>query len=108
MYAATVRTSCGLQFVGVGWDENLEGAQRFATLGQRDDAMYTAMGETVGFLESIGNAKIEARVRQLATALRTGILASVESAELVTPDDPALNGGVVVFSVAGMGSRSRL
>ena len=87
--------------VGVGWDENLEGAQRFATLGQRDDAMYTAMGETVGFLESIGNAKIEARVRQLATALRTGILASVEGAELVTPDDPALNGGVVVFSVAG-------
>jgi len=87
--------------VGVGWSEELEGAGRFATLGQRDDAMYASMIEAVGFLESVGNARIEARVRSLAASLKSGILTSVKGAKLITPEDEALSGGVVVFSVAG-------
>lgn len=86
--------------VGVGWSEHLEGARRFGTLGQRDDAMYTAMGQTIDFLESIGNTRIESRVRSLASALKKGLLASVDGAVLVTPAEEALSGGVVVFSVA--------
>lgn len=87
--------------VGVGWADDLGGARRFATLGQRDDAMYTAMGEAVAFLESIGNGRIETRVRSLAASLKDGILTSVNGAELITPQDEQLSGGVVVFSVAG-------
>ena len=87
--------------VGVGWSDDLEGAQRFATLGQRDDAMYTAMGEAVAFLESIGNERIETRVRSLAASLKDGILTSLNGAALITPQDEQLSGGVVVFTVAG-------
>ena len=63
--------------------------------------MYTAIGETLSFLNSIGNARIETRVRSLAASLKTGITASVEGAELVTPEDPEMSGGVVVFTVDG-------
>ena len=87
--------------VGVGWSEELEGARRFATLGQRDDAMYASVIEAVNFLESVGNARIEARVRSLSASLKSGILASVEGADLITPNNETLSGGVVVFSVAG-------
>ena len=87
--------------VGVGWSEELQGARRFSTLGQRDDAMCVAMGRATDFLESIGNARIEQRVRKLASALKSGITASLDRAQLVTPADEHLSGGVVVFTVEG-------
>ncbi len=89
--------------VGVGWEEAQDqGAGRFGTLGQRDDAMLAAMGRTVEFLEIIGNANIDARVRLLANTLKEGVRTHVPGAQLLTPIDPALSGGVVLFTVRGM------
>ncbi len=85
--------------VGMGWTEDLVGAPRFSTLGQRDDAMCAAMGRAVEFLESIGNDRIERRVRTLASALKAGIAERVPGATLVTPVSQDLSGGVVVFTV---------
>jgi len=89
--------------VGVGWEAARErGARKFGTLGQRDDAMLAAVGQTVAFLETLGNARIEARVRALAAALKEKIREHVPQAVFRTPLDPALSGGVVVFNLPGV------
>ena len=88
--------------VGMGWNEDLGGSERFASLGQRDDAMYAAMGRTVDFLEIIGNAAIEKRVRALATALKRGIRDRIPGAQFLTPLEESLSGGVVIFSLPGV------
>ena len=86
--------------VGVGWERASEqGARKFGTMGQRDDAMLAAVGKTVAFLETIGNARIEARVRALAAALKTRVREQLPQAEFVTPLDPELSGGVVIFNL---------
>lgn len=64
--------------------------------------MLAAMGRTVEFLEIIGNANIDARVRLLANTLKEGVRTRVPGAQLLTPIDPALSGGVVLFTVRGM------
>ena len=71
-------------------------------MGQRDDAMVASVGKTVEFLETIGNERIEERVRQLATALKEGIQAAVPSAEFHTPFDSAMSGGVIVVGLPGV------
>ena len=63
--------------VGVGWGNKVEtsarGARKFETLGQRDDGAVSAMGTTVDFLNVIGAARVEARILELAAALKEGI-----------------------------------
>lgn len=89
--------------VGVGWEDvQDQGARRFGALGQRDDAMLAAMGRTVEFLEIIGNTTIDARVRLLANTLKEEVRTHVPGVQLLTPMDPALSGGVVLFAVLGM------
>lgn len=91
--------------VAPGWGNDAEpdvpGARKFESLGQRDDACLAAVGTTVDFQRSIGVDRVEARVMELATALKEGI-ASL-GIPLLTPMDPALSGGVCIVPVAGDG-----
>jgi len=88
--------------VAPGWgddvDPDVEGARKFESLGQRDDACLAAIGTTVDFHNAIGAARVEARVRELATNLKSG-LADL-GLTLVTPRSPALSGGVCIIEVA--------
>jgi selenocysteine lyase/cysteine desulfurase len=91
--------------VGVGWGNKAEtaakGARKFETLGQRDDAAVSAMGTTVDFLNLIGSARIEARIRELATVLREGAR-KIPGARLITSDKPELSAGVFVIRFDGI------
>ncbi|MCE2539942.1 MAG: aminotransferase V, partial [Acidobacteria bacterium] len=74
-----------------------KGARKFESLGQRDDAALAAVGTTVAFHDRLGMKKIEARVVELATMLKSGLTDA--GFELVTPLDPALSGGVAIAAV---------
>ena len=91
--------------VGVGWGNRVEtsakGARKFETLGQRDDAAVSAMGTTVDFLNLIGLARIEARIRELATALKEGA-SKIPGAKLMTSANPELSAGVCVIKFEGI------
>jgi selenocysteine lyase/cysteine desulfurase len=84
--------------VAPGWGDDVDpdpvGARKFESLGQRDDAALTAVGTTAEFHHAIGAERVEARVRQLANALKAGL--SELGLELVTPVDPDLSGGVCI------------
>jgi selenocysteine lyase/cysteine desulfurase len=94
--------------VAPGWGNKVEteakGARKFETLGQRDDACLAAVGTTVDFHRLIGQARIEARVLELAAALKDG-LAKIPGVTLVTSRDPALSAGVVVARFASADAR---
>lgn len=84
--------------VGTGWAGAVEGgARKFENLGQRDDAAVAAVGTTVEFHETVGTARVEARVRELAAVLKTSIAERLPGTTFLTPLDPALSAGVVVF-----------
>ena len=89
--------------VAPGWGRDAEpdvvGARKFESLGQRDDACVAAIGTTVDFHRAIGGSRIEARVFELATALKNGI--ANLGIPLITPMDPDLSGGIVIVEVAG-------
>ncbi len=92
--------------VGVGWEQAREkGARKFGTLGQRDDATVAAMGKAVAFHNSIGRERVEARVRELAAALKHEIQRKIPSAEFHTPWEPEMSGGVVVFALQNVDLR---
>lgn len=90
--------------VAPGWGTKVEteakGARKFEMLGQRDDACLAAVGTAVDFHRMIGFERVEARVMELASALKQG-LAKIRGARLVTPMDPRLSGGVVVTRFEG-------
>ena len=75
----------------------LQNALKFETLGQRDDAAIAALGETADLHELIRPERVQARVTDLASLLKAGLKDA--GATLVTPEDPALSGGVVVIEV---------
>jgi selenocysteine lyase/cysteine desulfurase len=88
--------------VGVGYGPSVETTSRkFETLGQRNDATLSAIEPAVDLHNRIGPDRVEARVRELATAVRDGIASRVPSARFHTPADPDLRGGVVIFNVPG-------
>ena len=79
--------------VAPGWGDDADpdprGARKFESLGQRDDACLAAVGTTVDFHGAIGAARIEARMMELATALKRRLASAGH--RLVTPmDDRAL------------------
>ena len=88
--------------VAPGWGSTAEtellGARKFESMGQRDDAALSALGDTAEFHDSIGPTKVEARVRELASLLKRSIAAV--GASLVTPVDDALSAGVCIMEVA--------
>jgi selenocysteine lyase/cysteine desulfurase len=89
--------------VAPGWGDDATpdviGARKFESLGQRDDAKLAALKTTADFHAAIGIPKVEARVIELATALKTK-LKSLDM-PVATPIDPALSGGVVIVRAAG-------
>jgi selenocysteine lyase/cysteine desulfurase len=89
--------------VAPGWGSDAEpdvvGARKFESLGQRDDACLAAVATMIGFLSDIGIREIEARVTELATALKGGVAAL--GVPVLTPMDPALSGGVCILEVSG-------
>lgn len=91
--------------VGVGWgtkaDTTAQGARKFETLGQRDDAAVSAMSAAVDFHNLLGPARIEARMRELATALKEGLL-KLPGAKLRTSLKPELSAGVCVVRFDGV------
>jgi selenocysteine lyase/cysteine desulfurase len=84
--------------VAPGWGNDAEpdvaGARKFESLGQRDDAKLAAIRVAADFHASIGDEKAEARVLQLAGALKERVRAL--DLRLATPVDPGLSGGVVI------------
>ena len=96
--------------VAPGWGDDVDpdpkGARKFESLGQRDDACLAAIGTTVDFHNAIGAAQVEARMMELATALKTGLVDA--GFTLVTPEDPKLSGGVCIIQVERAKSREAL
>jgi selenocysteine lyase/cysteine desulfurase len=94
--------------VGVGWGAQAQttakGARKFETLGQRDDAAVSAVGTAVDFHNLLGPARTEARIRELAAALKEELL-KIPGAKLRTPFKPALSAGVCVVQFAGADSQ---
>lgn len=90
--------------VGVGWGRAVESgsARKFETLGQRNDAAVTAVGTTVDFHRSIGPAAVEARARELATAVMDGLRERLPGVSFHTPEVPELRAAVVVFDAPGI------
>jgi selenocysteine lyase/cysteine desulfurase len=85
--------------VAPGWGSDAEpdvaGARKFESLGQRDDAKLAAIQVCADFHATLGVEKIEARVLQLASALKARI--KELDLKLATPLEPNLSGGVVVI-----------
>jgi selenocysteine lyase/cysteine desulfurase len=88
--------------VAPGWgndaDPDVVGARKFESLGQRDDARLAAIRTTAEFHNMIGTEKVEARVLELATALKERV--KDLGIPLATPMNPALSGGVVIVRTA--------
>jgi isopenicillin-N epimerase len=88
--------------VGVGYPGVIDkGAQKFETLGQRDDSRIAAMEKTVEFHKTIGKDRIEARIRFLAATLKKKLKERIPAIKFRTPLTPGLSGGVVVFQIPG-------
>jgi len=93
--------------VAPGWGNDAEpdvkGARKFESLGQRDDACLAAVGTAAGFHEMIGPARVEARVLELAAALKQGLAET--GARLLTPMPAELSAGVCVIEAPPEGRR---
>ena len=88
--------------VSVGYDAaEGEGALKFETYGQRDDSAVAAIVPAMDFLDTIGKEKVEARVRAIVARLRRGIEA-IPGVSILTPSDPAINAGILIFSLRGI------
>jgi selenocysteine lyase/cysteine desulfurase len=80
------------------------GAQKFESMGQRDDPTVAAVADAFEFLEAIGKERIEARLRQICDALREGI-ARIPGAFIHTPAAPEMSAAVLVFGFEGVRGR---
>jgi selenocysteine lyase/cysteine desulfurase len=91
--------------IGPGWEgAQHQGARKFETLGQRDDAAVAAVAKAVEFHRTLGPARVEARLRELATTLKREIR-KIPGAKLHTPLEPELSLGVVVFALPNVEAR---
>jgi len=89
--------------VGVGYPRVIEkGAQKFETLGQRDDSRIAAMETAVAFHKTIGKERIEERIRFLVRTLKTRLEERIPKIMFRTPLNPKFRGGVVVFHIPGL------
>ena len=68
-------------------------------MGQRDEPAIQALGTQIDFLTTIGQPEIEARSRELASALIQG-LTEIDGVHMWTSSDPALRAAVVTFRPA--------
>ncbi|HSW27961.1 MAG TPA: aminotransferase class V-fold PLP-dependent enzyme [Longimicrobiales bacterium] len=70
-------------------------------MGQRDEPAIRAFGRQLEWLASIGQAVIEARSRELTTALHDELV-RIPGVRMFTPADPARRGAVLTFDPAGL------
>ncbi|MEH3107493.1 MAG: aminotransferase class V-fold PLP-dependent enzyme [Sphingomonas fennica] len=84
----------------IGSPAEMETAQRYEILGQRDDPKLAALAATLDAHDALGEAVVERMVRARAAALRAA-LARVPGARLVGSAHPALAGPVVTAAFAG-------
>ena len=80
--------------VTAGWADNLKGARKFEVFGQRDDPRVVALEASIDFVNLIGMRTVEARIRELATRLKTS-LREIPAVQLKTNVEPELSAGVV-------------
>ena len=83
-----------------GWDTR-QSARKFETVGQRPDPLLFALGEAIDFQNLIGKARIERRVKALASHLKEGLV-GIPGVRLHTSQDPYLSAGLTAFSVEGV------
>jgi selenocysteine lyase/cysteine desulfurase len=76
-----------------------DGAKKFECLGQRQDGRIDALGVAVGLHDTIGSARIERRIRFLADYLRIRLTSTGKKIEFLTPADPAMSAGIVMFFI---------
>lgn len=89
--------------VGVGYPQARgQGARKFETLGQRDDARVAAMATAAAFHQAVGIERIESRIRMLADILRKKLQSRISNILFRTPLDPSFYGGVIVFNIPGL------
>lgn len=86
--------------VTAGWEPNPKTARKFEVYGQRDNPRLVAFEAAVDFITLIGMARVEERLRQLTTRLKSQLAAS-PAVVMKTPQDWELSGGVVKFAVRG-------
>ena len=62
----------------------------------------SVVGKAVDFHAGIGPERIETRVRELATQLKSRLQQRVPGIKFHTPADPAMSGGIVIFGLPKM------
>jgi selenocysteine lyase/cysteine desulfurase len=87
--------------VTAGWADNLKGARKFEVFGQRDDPRVVALEASIDFVNLIGMRTVEARMRELATRLKTQ-LREIPAVQLKTNVEPELSAGVVKLRLKSM------
>jgi isopenicillin-N epimerase len=84
--------------VTAGWSDHLKGARKFEVFGQRDDPRVVALEASIDFVDLVGAAAIEARMRALASRTKSQ-LREIPAVELKTNIEPELSGGVIKFRI---------
>lgn len=74
-------------------------ATRFESLGQRDDAAYGAIGDTVDLHQNIGIVQIERRIQNLTQYGLNGF--SKIGISTITPKDPNYGHGAIIADMGG-------
>lgn len=83
--------------VTVGWERSkANGAQKYESLGQRDDGRLWALGRAVEFHTMIGQAKIEARINYLTNRLTANMRAKIPHIQVLTEQAEGFNSGIFV------------
>jgi len=90
--------------ISAGYRDDLVGARKYEALGQRDDGAVSAVGRTVDFHNKLGPDRVEARMRQVAGAIKEG-LSKLSGVTFSTAMDPGLSAGVVIFKPGDLDTR---
>lgn len=86
------------------WNNYKEGMFRLQQYGTLNQSLLRGLEAAVDFVDRIGRDRIEQRVRQLGTALRTG-LAALPHATIITPRHPELSAGITTWGLNGVTGR---
>ena len=93
--------------VAVGYEGKDKGdIRRLSTFGQRHEAALAGLISILDFHQKIGKGAVEARMMELANALRLSISAQVPSVEWVSPADDKLSAGVLICRIPGKDGRA--
>ena len=97
------RTRLWPTLVSGGWNDLELGAHRFNHLGTFDESRMAGLLSAVGFLETVGMDRVEARIRYLRQRLE-GALRNVPGLRLVSPEREEISSGMVSFELEGVDS----